>query len=190
MQNDNCFIEDRAVSRLRQQFGGLLQVCLGMNRHWSNNAGLMRFVGPNELSVRAMMARSCFADVRYTLWRFGGRIVSAEGKELVPDECPLRGYWPGKFIEPIRHKLTKTGVETRMSVLWRYAPFETRLVAGESPVAEWVIKEEVDSFKLPDVLTNGDGPIKYRGQITREFKIFAGAHFVRIFRWNPFTSQK
>ncbi len=187
MQNQHCVCETRIVSILREKLGGLLNIESGLNVNFGCSARLMRAQSRDRSRLERILDEQAFADVRRTLWAFGGQIVSGK-YELVPETTPLRSFWPEKFVEPVRTKLTKTEITTARSFWWKIAPFELRMIADQGSVGTWTIRSEVESRQVVDSNLNTpiEGETKWIGQVVREFKLSEQTCFVRIFRWNPF----
>ncbi len=187
MQNQHCVCESRIVSTLREKLGGLLTFESGLNVNFGRSARLMRAQARDRAQLERILDETAFADVRYTLWAFGGQIVSGK-YELVPEVTPLRSFWPEKFIEPVRAKLLRTGVTTQRSFWWKIAPFELRMIADQGPVGSWTIRSDVEPRQVIDSNLNTpiEGETKWIGQVVREFKLSEQTCFVRVFRWNPF----
>jgi len=188
--------EDSHTQYLELVYDGLVNVTVFPRPDYStvtlDTLRVMRAQAPTSLSLHNIFDRVARADIRINLWKFGSQLVPNTGQDVLEEGTPLRSFWPEKFIEPYRRKVTKTGITSELSFWWKIAPFELRIVSGQGHVADYQVRREVEKrmYVDSDLNTPVEGRERWIGQLFSEFQPRGRAKFVRIFRWNPFKKKR
>lgn len=135
------------------------------------NVGAMRYQNMSDQWIADIMT----ADARYHLWRSGSRIRRVDNP--VRDAVPLRFWFPGSFVEPIRTRRCTEGNIARFRKLWRWAPFEIVFQAPPTPAIEYEFHVSRASLR------NDNGSVSALTQICRRIRVLRSCFYSVRTRW-------